>query len=64
MAFIDTGSLREYMEDYAGSAMFSGFPGAIVDLAEVERMDDRQLCRKAESMGVDLRRFVISDDEE
>ena len=44
--------------------MFSGFPGAIADLAEIKRMDDRQLCRKAESMGVDLRHFVISDDEE
>ena len=64
MALIDTGSLRDYMEDYAGSAMFSGFPGAIVDLAEIERMDDYQLCRKAEQMGVDLRRFVISDDDD
>ena len=59
MATIDVDELRNYMKNYCGTAAFSGFPAAILDVIDVGRMNARELCEKAESMGVDLRRFEI-----
>lgn len=59
MALIDVDALRDYLLDYCGTAMFSGFPAALLDVADIERMSAEELCRKAEELGVDLRRFVI-----
>lgn len=58
MATIDTDELRDYLKDYAGTAAFNGFPAAILDLADIECMDPRELCKKAEDIGIDLGRFV------
>lgn len=59
MALINVEALRDYLLDYCGTAMFSGFPAALLDVADIERMSGEELCRKAEELGVDLRRFVI-----
>ena len=59
MATIDVDELRDYLEDYCGTAMFNGFPAAIIDLSELDRMDGQELCRLAERLGVDLQRFVV-----
>ena len=59
MATIDVDALREYMEDYCGTAMFGGFPAAVLDLAQVESMDGYELCEKAEDLGIDLERFRV-----
>lgn len=59
MATIDIGALRAYLLDYCGTAMFGGFPAALLDVADIERMDGYELCRKAEDLGIDLRRLVI-----
>ena len=59
MATIDVDALRSYLLDYCGTAMMSGFPAAILDVADVERASGEELCRIAERMGVDLRRFVV-----
>lgn len=59
MALIDVDALRDYLLDYCGTAMFSGFPATLLDVADIERMSGEELCRKAEELGVDLRRFVI-----
>lgn len=59
MATIDVDELRDYMKDYCGTVAFSGFPVAILDVVDAEYMNARELCEKAESMGVDLRRFEI-----
>ena len=64
MALVDVNSLRTYLLDYCGTAMFGGFPAALLDVADVERMSGRELCRKAEELGVDLRRFVIEREEQ
>ena len=61
MAAIDVEALREHMKDRCGTAMFSGFPTALLDLSEIEGMDGYELCRKAESMGVDLGRFEMGE---
>lgn len=59
MATIDVDALREYMEDYCGTAMFNGFPAALLDLADIDSMDGHQLCQKAEELGIDLERFTL-----
>lgn len=61
MALKNVDALREYMMDYCGTAMFSGFPAALLDAADIESMSGEELCRKAESMGIDLRRFVVEE---
>ena len=62
MATIDVDALRSHLEDYVGTAMFSGFPAAFLDLSDIDRMSGYELCRKAEELGVDLRRFEIRGD--
>lgn len=59
MATIDVDALKECLVDECGSAMFNGFPAAFLDLSDVERMSGRELCRKAEEIGIDLRRFEV-----
>lgn len=56
---IDVDALRVYLLDYCGTAMFSGFPVAVLDVADIERASGEELCRIAERLGVDLRRFVV-----
>lgn len=56
---IDIDALRAYLFDYCGTAMFSGFPVAVLDVADIERASGEELCRIAERLGVDLRRFVV-----
>lgn len=59
MATIDVDELRAYLLDYCGTAMFDGFPAALLDVADISSADGEDLCRKAEQLGVDLRRFVV-----
>lgn len=54
---IDIDKLRAYLLDYYGTAAFGGFPFAMVDVCEIEGMDGHELCKKAEQMGVDPRKF-------
>lgn len=61
MAKIDTDELRYYLEDYCGTAAFSGFPAALLDVADIEDMDGYELCEKAENLGIDLGRFTVDD---
>lgn len=61
MATIDVDSLRSCLFDHCGSAMMSGFPAALLDIADVERASGDELCRIAERMGVDLRRFALDE---
>lgn len=59
MAKIDTDKLRDYLEDYCGTAAFSGFPAALLDVGDIENMDGYELCKKAEDLGIDLERFRV-----
>lgn len=40
--------LRQKLRDYYGTAMTSGMPMAVIDLARVERMDDEEVLEEAE----------------
>ena len=55
---IDTDRLRRDMMDYYGTAMFSGFPMAVVDLSRIERASDEELIEIAQKNGVDLSEYV------
>lgn len=56
---IDVTRLRRDMKDYYGTAMFNGFPMAVMDLSKVERLSDRELLELAQKNGVDLRKYII-----
>lgn len=59
MATIGVDELRDYLLDYCGTAMLSGFPAALLDVSDIKSMDGYSLCRIAEEMGIDLSRFVV-----
>ena len=59
MATIDVDALRAYLLAYCGTAMLSAFPAAIVDVVDIQRADGHELCRIAERLGIDLRRFAV-----
>lgn len=56
---IDIDALRDCLMDYCGSAIFSRFLAAIIDVAEIESADGRELCQIAERLGVNLRQFEV-----
>ena len=49
--------LRKDLLDYFGSAMFSGFPPAMMDVSRVENASDDTLIRIASENGVDLGKY-------
>ena len=59
---INTDELRKSMENYYGTAIFSGMPMAAVDLFRVQNASDDELIRLAQKDGVDLSRFAVRDD--
>lgn len=59
MVEIDVDALRDYLLDYCGTAMFSGFPAAVLDVVDIERASGEELCDIAEQLGIDLRQFVV-----
>lgn len=56
---IDVNRLRRDMKDYYGTAMFNGFPMAVMDLSKVERLSDRELVELAQKNGVDLKKYIV-----
>lgn len=47
-----TEQLREQLKGYYGTAMFSGFPMAMIDLQRVEQASDEEIVRIANSLGL------------
>ena len=54
---VDVDKLGDRLEDEYGTAAFSGFPAAMSDMWDIERMDGYELCQKAEKLGIDLNDF-------
>ena len=48
----DVEEVRERLRDYYGSAMFSGFPMAVMDLCDTDSMDDEEVLEKARENGL------------
>lgn len=61
MATIDIDRLRSYLKDMCGTAAFGGFPAAMLDVMDIERMDGYELCRQAERLGVNLNDFTVRE---
>lgn len=58
---VDIDALRDYLLDYCGSAIFSGFPAAVLDVIDIEQVDSYELCQIAERLGIDLRKFEVRE---
>lgn len=56
---IDVDQLRAYLIDYCGTAAYGGFPAAMLDVMDLERMSGYELCQAAERLGIDLQRFAV-----
>ena len=50
---IDEDGLRERLMDECGTAMFGGFPAALLDIADIESASRDELLEIAERLGVD-----------
>ena len=54
---IDVEGLRKNLKDYYGTAMFSGFSMAMMDLTRVERASDEEVINMAKEKGIDIRKY-------
>lgn len=54
----DSTQLRKDLEDYYGTAAFSGMPAAFVDLCRVQQSSDAELLRMAQQNNMDLSRYT------
>ena len=54
---INTDKLRKDMIDNYGTAMFNGFPMAIMDLSKAEKASEQELISMAKNQGVNLDKY-------
>ena len=54
---IDVSRLRDDLEDYYGTAMFSGMPMAVVELSQAQTASPQELVDMAQRAGFDLGRY-------
>ena len=59
---VDGDLLRKDLMDYYGTAAFSGFPCAMMDVFAVERMSGEQLWAQAEKNGFRMDRYITGVD--
>lgn len=54
---LDEEALRERLMDECGTAMFGGFPAALLDVADIEFASSDELLEIAERLWVDLEEY-------
>ena len=54
---IDISRLRDDLEDYYGTAMFSGMPMAVIELSQAGTASPQELVDMALRAGLDLGRY-------
>lgn len=54
---LDISRLRDDLEDYYGTAMFSGMPMAVIELSQAETASPQELVDMALRAGLDLGRY-------
>lgn len=59
---IDVNQLKSDIQDYFGTAMVNAAPAAIMNLKDVNRMSDTELCNVAERIGIDLTKYQINHE--
>ncbi len=55
---LDINRLRKDLMDKYGTAMFSGFPAAVMDLSRIEKMSDQEILETAQKKGIDLNKYL------
>ncbi len=55
---LDIDRLRKDLMDKYGTAMFSGFPAAVMDLSRIERMSDQEIIEAAQKQRIDLSKYM------
>ena len=61
MSLIDIDRLRDDLEDYFGTAAFSGNPQAIIELEKVKRASDQQVISIAQRCGFNVNNYIEKD---
>ena len=59
---INIEKLRDDLRDFYGTAMFSGFPMAVIDLSDIESVSKEELLNIAIKNKFDLKNYEIPDD--
>ena len=54
---IDVNRLRRDMKDNYGTAMFNGFPMAIMDVTKVEKATDQEIISMARKQNINLSKY-------
>lgn len=57
MAKYNTRKLKRDLMDKYGTAMYSGFPMAVIDLSDIESMSDEELLEYAQNQGIDIEKY-------
>ena len=60
---IDISRLKRDLIDYYGTASFSGFPVAMMDVIDVESASFEELLEFANKAGFDIRKYYIDELE-
>ena len=55
---IDIDAIRRDLKDKYGTALFSGFPAAVIDLSKIEKATDEKILEIATKNGMDLSKYV------
>ena len=61
---IDINKLKRALMDYYGTAMHSGFPMAVIDLGNIEKMSPEDLVSLAYKLGLNLEDFSVDREED
>ena len=62
MSKINTYKLRKDLEDYFGTAMFSGNPQAMMELEKVRRASAEELVSIARRTGFNINNYIERED--
>ena len=54
---MDFKKLRKDVIDYYGTAIFSGFPMAMMDISKIEKMTNEELLGEARKIGLKLSKY-------
>ena len=62
MSNVDIDRLRDDLEDYFGTAMFSGNPQAMIELEEVKRASAQKLISIAQRCGFNINKYIKREE--
>ena len=57
--YLDEISLRRDLQNYLGTAAYSGFPMAGMDVMRMRSMDTKEVMALADHMGFDLNKYIM-----